>query len=115
MFVFLCSYCKVPVQKSLLSDLLPGPVTLVFQRSEALNPDLNPFTSVWVLSKIRQLEKIFNSNCEISPCSPQLVGVRIPDHNFMRRLCQLCGEPLALTSANISSHTSTLAVHVSAQ
>lgn len=57
MFVFLCSYCKVPVQKLLLSDLLPGPVTLVFQRSEALNTDLNPFTSVWVLSKIRQLEK----------------------------------------------------------
>lgn len=57
MFVFLCSYCKVPVQKLLLSDLLPGPVTLVFQRSEALNTDLNPFTSVWVLSTIRQLEK----------------------------------------------------------
>lgn len=31
----------------------------------------------------------------------------------MRRLCQMCGEPLALTSANISSHSSTVAVHVS--
>lgn len=31
----------------------------------------------------------------------------------MRRLCQMCGEPLALTSANISSHTSTVAAHVS--
>ncbi|XP_010729920.2 threonylcarbamoyl-AMP synthase isoform X1 [Larimichthys crocea] len=78
-------YCKVPVKEALLSDLLPGPVTLVFERSEVLNTDLNPFTS--------------------------LVGVRIPDHAFMRRLCQMCGEPLALTSANISSHTSTVAVH----
>uniref|UniRef100_A0A8D2ZVT9 Threonylcarbamoyl-AMP synthase n=1 Tax=Scophthalmus maximus TaxID=52904 RepID=A0A8D2ZVT9_SCOMX len=78
-------YCKVNVKKELLDDLLPGPVTLVFERSEALNTDLNPFTS--------------------------LVGVRIPDHAFMRRLCQMCGEPLALTSANISSHSSTLEVY----
>ncbi|XP_074538806.1 threonylcarbamoyl-AMP synthase [Halichoeres trimaculatus] len=78
-------YCKVTVKAPLLADLLPGPVTLVFDRSEALNTDLNPFTS--------------------------LVGVRIPNHSFMRRLCQMCGEPLALTSANISSHTSTVAVH----
>ncbi|XP_013876703.1 threonylcarbamoyl-AMP synthase [Austrofundulus limnaeus] len=78
-------YCKVKVKEGLLGDLLPGPVTLVFERSEALNADLNPFTS--------------------------LVGVRIPDHNFMRRLCQMCGEPLALTSANISSQTSTVDVH----
>lgn len=78
-------YCKVKVKEALLGDLLPGPVTLVFERSEALNTDLNPFTS--------------------------LVGVRIPDHDFMRRLCQMCAEPLALTSANISSHTSTVAVH----
>ncbi|XP_039973146.1 yrdC domain-containing protein, mitochondrial [Xiphias gladius] len=78
-------YCKVKVEKELLGDLLPGPVTLVFERSEILNTDFNPFTS--------------------------LVGVRIPDHGFMRRLCQMCGEPLALTSANISSHTSTVEVH----
>ncbi|KAM7383161.1 hypothetical protein PAMP_002839 [Pampus punctatissimus] len=78
-------YCKVMVKKEMLDDLLPGPVTLVFERSEILNSDFNPFTS--------------------------LVGVRIPDHAFMRRLCQMCGEPLALTSANISSHTSTLAVN----
>ncbi|XP_058503904.1 yrdC domain-containing protein, mitochondrial [Solea solea] len=78
-------YCKVKVKEELLGDLLPGPVTLVFERSEVLNTDLNPFTS--------------------------LVGVRIPDHAFIRRLCQMCGEPLALTSANISSHTSTVDVH----
>ncbi|XP_032415047.1 threonylcarbamoyl-AMP synthase [Xiphophorus hellerii] len=78
-------YCKVKVKEDLLGDLLPGPVTLVFERSEKLNTNLNPFTS--------------------------LVGVRIPDHAFMRRLCQMCGEPLALTSANISSNTSTVEAH----
>ncbi|XP_067305946.1 yrdC domain-containing protein, mitochondrial isoform X2 [Pseudorasbora parva] len=37
-------YCKVCVKEELLSDLLPGPVTLVLERSAALNADLNPFT-----------------------------------------------------------------------
>lgn len=78
-------YCKVSVKEELLKDLLPGPVTLVMERSTVLNNDLNPFTP--------------------------LVGVRIPNHAFMRRLCQMCGEPLALTSANVSSHSSTVAVH----
>ncbi|XP_028836780.1 threonylcarbamoyl-AMP synthase isoform X2 [Denticeps clupeoides] len=78
-------YCKVSVKEELLGDLLPGPVTLVLERSSVLNPDLNPFTS--------------------------LVGVRIPDHPFMRRLCQMCAEPLALTSANISTQASTVDVH----
>ncbi|TSK34910.1 YrdC domain-containing protein, mitochondrial [Bagarius yarrelli] len=78
-------YCKVSVKDELLRDFLPGPVTLVFERSETLNADFNPFT--------------------------RLVGVRIPGHHFMRRLCQMCDEPLALTSANISNQASTLAVH----
>ncbi|XP_026782118.2 yrdC domain-containing protein, mitochondrial isoform X1 [Pangasianodon hypophthalmus] len=78
-------YCKVTVKEELLKDLLPGPVTLVLERSETLNADLNPFT--------------------------KLVGVRIPDHPFMRHLCQMCDEPLALTSANITTQSSTLAVH----
>ncbi|KAI1894882.1 hypothetical protein AGOR_G00120340 [Albula goreensis] len=77
-------FCKVTVPEALLRDLLPGPVTLVLERSEALNSDLNPFTP--------------------------LVGVRIPNHTFIRRLAQMCGGPLALTSANISSQTSTVAV-----
>ncbi|KAG7469095.1 hypothetical protein MATL_G00125220 [Megalops atlanticus] len=78
-------YCKVTVPRPLLADLLPGPVTLVLEQSDALNAELNPFTP--------------------------LVGVRIPDHAFIRRLSQMCGEPLALTSANVSSHSSTIAVH----
>ncbi|XP_037005168.1 threonylcarbamoyl-AMP synthase isoform X2 [Artibeus jamaicensis] len=37
-------YCHVRVPEVLLKDLLPGPVTLVMERSEGLNKDLNPFT-----------------------------------------------------------------------
>ncbi|XP_006031999.1 yrdC domain-containing protein, mitochondrial, partial [Alligator sinensis] len=77
-------YCHVNVPEQLLRDLLPGPVTLVLQRSDGLNKDLNPFTS--------------------------LVGVRIPNHEFIRELAQACPGPLALTSANVSSRASTLTV-----
>ncbi|NWV83871.1 YRDC protein, partial [Dasyornis broadbenti] len=79
-----CRYCHVNVPDELLRDLLPGPVTLVLERSEELNKDLNPSTS--------------------------LVGVRIPNHPFMRDLARACSGPLALTSANISSQGSTLTV-----
>ncbi|XP_067390021.1 threonylcarbamoyl-AMP synthase [Emydura macquarii macquarii] len=77
-------YCQVHVPDELLRDLLPGPVTLVLQRSEELNKDLNPFTL--------------------------LVGVRIPNHPFIREVAQACSGPLALTSANISTQASTLTV-----
>ncbi|XP_010721742.1 yrdC domain-containing protein, mitochondrial [Meleagris gallopavo] len=77
-------YCHVNVPDELLQDLLPGPVTLVLKRSEELNKDLNPFTS--------------------------LVGVRIPNHPFIRELARACPGPLALTSANVSSQASTLTV-----
>ncbi|XP_061453259.1 threonylcarbamoyl-AMP synthase [Rhineura floridana] len=77
-------YCHVAVPDQLLRDLLPGPVTVVLERSEALNKDLNPFT--------------------------QLVGVRIPSHWFIRELARVCAAPLALTSANISEGASSLTV-----
>ncbi|XP_036301403.1 yrdC domain-containing protein, mitochondrial [Pipistrellus kuhlii] len=77
-------YCHVRVPEGLLNDLLPGPVTLVMERSEELNKDLNPFTP--------------------------LVGIRIPDHAFMQDLAQMFGGPLALTSANLSSQPSSLNV-----
>lgn len=75
---------RVTVSEQLLNELLPGPVTLVFERSEALNPELNPST--------------------------QLVGIRIPNSWFIRQLVESCNEPLALTSANVSGSQSTLAV-----
>lgn len=75
---------KVTISKDLLSELLPGPVTLVFESTEDLNQELNPGTN--------------------------LVGIRIPDHKFIQSLAQECREPLALTSANISASQSTLKV-----
>ncbi|XP_064445508.1 threonylcarbamoyl-AMP synthase isoform X1 [Mirounga angustirostris] len=77
-------YCHVRVPEGLLKDLLPGPVTLVLERSEELNKDLNPFTP--------------------------LVGIRIPDHAFIQDLVQVFGGPVALTSANLSSQASSLNV-----
>lgn len=77
-------WADVTVSKEVLDDLLPGPVTLVFQRSPLLNNSLNPDT--------------------------ELVGVRIPDYPFLREVCGLAGGPLALTSANYSAETSTLEV-----
>lgn len=71
----------------LLTDLLPGKVTAVLKRKEILNPNLNP--------------------------GNPLVGVRIPDHQFVRDLVSRCGQPIALTSANASNTRSTLNVEVS--
>lgn len=72
----------VPI--NLLYDLLPGPVTLVFQRTPLLNPRLNPDTD--------------------------FVGIRIPDYKFIRLLARAVGGPLALTSANVSNQQSTLSI-----
>ena len=82
-------WSKVAVSREVLEDLLPGPVTVVSKRTPELNPALNPGT--------------------------ELVGIRIPDHTFMRRLAQECGEPVALTSANRSAAQSTLTLDVSIQ
>ena len=70
----------------MLHDLLPGPVTIVLERQPVLNPNLNP--------------------------NIQTIGIRIPKSKFIQDLSIACGEPLALTSANISSLTSTLAIEV---
>ncbi|CAG0915604.1 unnamed protein product [Notodromas monacha] len=78
-------YCDVTVDQSILADLFPGPVTLCFPRSKVVNPDLNP--------GIRSL------------------GVRIPDSDFIRKLAQVVGAPLALTSANLSGQPSALDIH----
>uniref|UniRef100_G1Q5W6 Threonylcarbamoyl-AMP synthase n=1 Tax=Myotis lucifugus TaxID=59463 RepID=G1Q5W6_MYOLU len=82
--VHVSRFCHVKVPEGLLKDLLPGPVTLVMARSEELSKDLNPFTP--------------------------LVGIRIPDHAFLQDVAQMCGGPLALTSANLSSQPSSLNV-----
>jgi tRNA threonylcarbamoyl adenosine modification protein (Sua5/YciO/YrdC/YwlC family) len=68
-----------------IEGLLPGPVTVLLRRNPKLNPEFCPGTT--------------------------LVGIRIPDHAFIREVCRLCpGNPVALTSANVSAAPSTLAV-----
>ena len=81
----------VTVPRDLLEQLLPGPVTLCFTRKPKLNVDFNP--------------------------EAELVGIRIPDHLFVRHLCRQaaqllggCSGPLALTSANVSGSDSCLEV-----
>ena len=70
----------------LLKELLPGPVTTVFERRACLNADLNP--------------------------GNKLVGIRIPDFPILTQLVSQFGCPLALTSANVSNTRSTLAIEV---
>lgn len=60
-------------QKVAIDMLLPGPVTIILDRLETLNKDLNP-----AMPKI---------------------GVRVVEHSFVMTLCHTVG-PLALTSAN---------------
>lgn len=84
--LFVFRWCEVTVSLSVLHDLLPGPVTLVFKRKPELNPDLNPAT--------------------------ELIGVRIPDHQFIREIARICKEPIALTSANRSAAKSCLRIEV---
>lgn len=67
----------------LLDTLLPGPVTVVLERTVDLNPTLNSDTSK--------------------------VGIRIPNSEFVLQLCKRLGTPLALTSANASNEQSSLA------
>nr|CAB3267835.1 yrdC domain-containing protein, mitochondrial [Phallusia mammillata] len=73
------------ILQQLLNDLLPGPVTVVTERGPGLNTNLNPKTS--------------------------LVGVRVPDYDFIRNLTNRLREPLALTSANISGEETSLCIN----
>lgn len=66
----------------LLNSLLPGPVTIILERTSLLNPELNP------------------------TCNK--VGIRIPNHLFVRHISQKVAEPIALTSANLSNEPSCL-------
>lgn len=80
----------VTVSLELLQEILPGPVTLCFSRKSELNVEFNP--------------------------EAELVGIRIPDHLFVREVCRnvqsyegCCG-PIALTSANVSGSDSCLQI-----
>ena len=69
-----------------MSSLLPGPVTLVFERKSSLPVELNPLNN-------------------------ESIGIRIPDCKFMIDLATFLDEPIALTSANISNQPSSLDIN----
>lgn len=79
-------YAEVTVPVGVLNSLLPGPFTLVFNRSSSLPSHVNPDTP--------------------------LVGVRIPDHDLTRAICRSLRAPIALTSANQSSKPSAISTLV---
>lgn len=69
----------------LIEKLLPGPTTIVLQKTEHLsNPYLNPGVS--------------------------RIGIRIPDFKFIRDVCRAFKHPIALTSANRSAEKSSLKI-----
>ncbi|KAL9272294.1 Threonylcarbamoyl-AMP synthase-like protein [Drosera capensis] len=70
----------------LLDALLPGPVTVVLARGESsiLERSLNP--------------------------GSQTIGVRVPENDFIIEICRGYGSALALTSANLSGHTSSVCI-----
>ncbi|XP_021720356.1 yrdC domain-containing protein, mitochondrial-like [Chenopodium quinoa] len=71
---------------TLLDALLPGPVTLVLRRGEA---------SI--------LEKSLNPGIDS-------IGVRVPDSDFIRIIARGSGSALALTSANLTGHRSSVCI-----
>eukprot|EP01135_Chromosphaera_perkinsii_P005205 Nk52_evm2s324 gene=Nk52_evmTU2s324 len=82
-------YAKVTAPRSLLDDLLPGPVTVIFERTSKLNPVLNP--------------------------DHTRVGIRIADSSFITDVVKGLSaddsdEAIALTSANISTAQSPLCI-----
>ena len=82
----LFTWSKPTLTKEQLStgDLLPGPVTLMFERQSTLPSYFNP-----------------NVNN---------VAIRIPDCQFIIELARHLREPIALTSANISNEPSSISI-----
>ncbi|VDM40670.1 unnamed protein product [Toxocara canis] len=73
-------WAVVTVDKRTIARLLPGPVTLVFNRSTLLPADFNK--------------------------EHRTIGIRIPDHDFVRAVSrQLGAVPIVQTSANLSGAT----------
>jgi len=74
-------FAKITLPETQLSKLLPGPVTVVLERTENVPKEMNPNTN--------------------------LIGIRIPDFPFLQKIVQSFGA-IALTSANISNTQSSL-------
>jgi len=80
-------WSKPTLTKEQLSNeqLLPGPVTLMFERQDRLPAYFNP--------------------------NVQNLAIRIPNCQFMIDLAQQLSEPIALTSANISNDPSSISIN----
>ncbi len=75
-FEMLLSYCEVsPAQQQILQELLPGPYTFIVPLRKSLP---------------------VSANME--------VGVRVPEHYFMRQAAKELSVPIVSTSANLSGH-----------
>lgn len=73
------------LNNNLLVKLLPGPVTVVLEKTQLLNnPYLNPMTTK--------------------------IGIRIPNHDFINSVTRKFNMPVALTSANSSNEPASLSV-----
>jgi len=76
------------LRAGVLERLLPGPTTVLLRRRRGeagrATPELNP--------------------------GVDLIGIRVPEHDFVREVCRAHGGAIALTSANRSGETSTTAV-----
>lgn len=74
------------IPKNLINRLLPGPYTLVLESRKHLN------------------ELISSKNSKV------VVGVRIPENDFIISLCSKLDHPIALTSANVSGNKDSINV-----
>lgn len=70
--------------ENLVESLLPGPVTLLLERTDTISLNLNPGVGK--------------------------VGIRVPDSDFIRMVASSLGSAIALTSANVSCEPSTVRV-----
>lgn len=82
--IFLWSKPTLTKEQMSTGDLLPGPVTLMFERQLSLPSFFNPGVTN--------------------------VAIRIPNCSFMIDLAQRLGQPIALTSANVSNEPSTISI-----
>jgi len=86
LYYILHRWSNCSIGENILKELLPGPFTLILDRNPNLNADLNP--------------------------GVQSVGIRIPDSALCIKLVAQLGEPIALTSANISGKSSAISIEV---
>jgi len=89
-YAMLKQYCDVPpAQERILHALLPGPYTFILKLRKKL--------------PVSPAIEIQRASPSVSPTASQLtIGIRVPEHYFMRQVSKELGMPIVSTSANIS-------------